>query len=79
MDDNNLLMIVLAFVFGYCLQGMMKNMCGRTLIEGACDIGGQCGDDEDCFCDDGIGNNAHECSGNIWNKFWNIGECASKD
>ena len=34
MDNNNLLMIILAFVFGYCLQGMMKNMCGGRLVEG---------------------------------------------
>jgi hypothetical protein len=40
MNDNNLLMIILAFVFGYCLQSMMKDMCGRTLIEGAI---GTCG------------------------------------
>jgi len=33
MDNNNLLMIILAFVFGYCLQGMMKNMCGGQIIE----------------------------------------------
>ena len=35
MDDNNLLMIVLAFIVGYCLPSMMKNMCGSRLIEGA--------------------------------------------
>jgi hypothetical protein len=34
MDNNNLLMIVLAFVVGYCLQSMMKNMCGGRLFEG---------------------------------------------
>jgi len=34
MDDNNLLMIVLAFVVGFMLQGMMKNMCGGRLLEG---------------------------------------------
>jgi len=34
MDDNNLLMIVLAFVVGFMLQGMMKNMCGGRLVEG---------------------------------------------
>ena len=34
MNDNDLLMIVLEFVFGYCLQGMMKNMCGERLVEG---------------------------------------------
>jgi hypothetical protein len=35
MDDNNLLMIILAFIVGYCLQGMMKNMCGGRLLEGS--------------------------------------------
>ena len=34
MKDNDLLMIILAFVFGFMLQGMMKNMCGGRLIEG---------------------------------------------
>jgi len=34
MDDNNLLMIVLAFIVGFMLQGMMKNMCGGQLVEG---------------------------------------------
>ena len=34
MDDNNLLMIVLAFVVGFMLPGMMNNMCGVRLIEG---------------------------------------------
>ena len=34
MDDNNLLMIILAFVVGFMLQGMMKNMCGGRLVEG---------------------------------------------
>ena len=34
MDDNNLLMIILAFVVGFMLQGMMKNMCGGRFVEG---------------------------------------------
>jgi hypothetical protein len=34
MDINELLMIVLAFVLGYMLPGMMKNMCGQRLVEG---------------------------------------------
>jgi hypothetical protein len=34
MKDNDLLMIILAFVFGFILLGMMKNMCGGLLIEG---------------------------------------------
>jgi hypothetical protein len=32
MDDNNLLMIILAFVVGYMIQGMMKNMCGGRQV-----------------------------------------------
>jgi hypothetical protein len=40
MDNNNLLMIILAFVVGFMLQGMMKNMCGGRLVEGA---GDNCG------------------------------------
>ena len=43
MKDNNLLIIILAFVFGYCLQGMMKNMCGGRLLEGAEKIPATCG------------------------------------
>jgi len=35
MGDNNLLMIILAFVVGFMLQGMMKNMCGGRLLEGS--------------------------------------------
>ena len=38
MDNNNLLMIILAFVVGFMLQGMMKNMCGGRLVEGSCGI-----------------------------------------
>jgi len=34
MDNNSLLMIMLAFVVGYCLPSMMKNMCGGRLVEG---------------------------------------------
>ena len=34
MDNNELLMIVLAFVVGYVCSGMMKNMCGGRLVEG---------------------------------------------
>jgi len=34
MDDNSLLMIVLAFVVGYMASGMMKQMCGGRLVEG---------------------------------------------
>ena len=35
MEDNSLLMIVLAFVVGYMCSGMIKNMCGYNLVEGA--------------------------------------------
>jgi len=35
MENNNLLMIILAFVVGFMLQGMMKNMCGGRLLEGS--------------------------------------------
>jgi len=34
MENNNLLMIILAFVVGFMLPGMMNNMCGVRLIEG---------------------------------------------
>ena len=34
MDNNELLMIVLAFVVGYMASGMMKQMCGQRLVEG---------------------------------------------
>ena len=34
MEDKRLLMIVLAFILGYMCSGMMKNMCGRRLLEG---------------------------------------------
>uniref|UniRef100_A0A6C0CY16 Uncharacterized protein n=1 Tax=viral metagenome TaxID=1070528 RepID=A0A6C0CY16_9ZZZZ len=36
MDNNELLMIVLAFILGYICNGMMKQMCGGRLFEGAC-------------------------------------------
>ena len=41
MDDDNLLMIILAFVIGFMLQGMMKNMCGSYLVEGTSHWGNQ--------------------------------------
>ena len=34
MEDNQLLMIVLAFVVGYMTSGMMKQMCRGRLVEG---------------------------------------------
>jgi len=42
MDNDNLLMIILAFAVGYCLQGMMKNMCGGRLFEGSGGLDGPC-------------------------------------
>tara|TARA_B100000676_G_C17866591_1_gene726289 strand:- start:578 stop:910 length:333 start_codon:yes stop_codon:yes gene_type:complete len=33
MDDNSLLMIILAFVVGYMCSGMMNSMCGGRFIE----------------------------------------------
>lgn len=34
MEDNSLLVIVLAFVLGCMCSGMMKQMCGQRLVEG---------------------------------------------
>ena len=34
MEDNSLLVIVLAFVLGCMCSGMMKQMCGGRLVEG---------------------------------------------
>ena len=34
MDDNSLLVIILAFVLGCMCSGMMKQMCGYNLVEG---------------------------------------------
>ena len=54
MDNNSLLMIVLAFVVGFMFPGMMKQMCGRRrLVEGFLDWlewrkkGMACGDEND--------------------------------
>ena len=35
MEDNKLLMIVLAFILGCMASGMMKSMCGGRLVEGS--------------------------------------------
>lgn len=32
MDNNELLMIILAFIVGYMCSGMMKQMCGSRLV-----------------------------------------------
>lgn len=43
MSDNNLVVIILAFILGCMCSGMMKQMCGGRLVEG---IGiGQSGND----------------------------------
>ena len=34
MDDNSLLVIILAFMLGCMCSGMMKQMCGQRLVEG---------------------------------------------
>ena len=35
MDDNSLLVIILAFVLGCMCSGMMNQMCGGRLVEGS--------------------------------------------
>jgi len=35
MDDNSLLVIILAFMLGCMCSGMMKQMCGGRLVEGS--------------------------------------------
>jgi hypothetical protein len=40
MDYNKLLKIFLAFILGYMLPGMMRNICGGRLVEG---VSSQCG------------------------------------
>jgi len=71
MDDNNLLMIILAFVIGYCLQGMMKNMCGGRLIEGSLTSGWD-------FCTDGSCPNGQLCSGKFISLKKPNGTCVDK-
>ena len=39
MEDNKLLMIVLAFILGCMCSQMMKSMCGGRLVEGSCPDG----------------------------------------
>jgi len=45
-ENNYLLIIVLAFILGYMLPGMMKNMCGGRLFEFSSKPNPQCGDDD---------------------------------
>ena len=53
MEDNSLLVIVLAFVLGCMCSGMMKQMCGQRLVEGEgkrCHRGdNSCGPGEYCY------------------------------
>ena len=57
-------MIIFAFVVGYMLQGMVKNMCSGGLLEGAqswesnCETNSDCNKNEKCKLDFG-GN--HKC------------------
>jgi hypothetical protein len=53
MDNNELLMIVLAFVVGYMASNMMKNMCGQRLVEG---------DEFEQTCDPTESNADYKCS-----------------
>jgi len=73
MDNNNLLMIILAFVVGYCLQGMMKNMCGDRLFEGVSVGDGLIENSDDCeisahnscqsgYCKTSYGGNRGRCA-----------------
>jgi len=32
-ENNNILIIILSFIMGYMLPGMMKNMCGGGIVE----------------------------------------------
>tara|TARA_B110000858_G_C17793523_1_gene471161 strand:+ start:399 stop:587 length:189 start_codon:yes stop_codon:yes gene_type:complete len=49
MEDNSLLMIVLAFVFGFMCSQMMKQICGGRLVEGdRVDYGEACHHFNDC-------------------------------
>jgi len=56
MENNNLLMIILAFVVGFMLQGMTKNMCGGRLVEGSLFGYGACGvkENQEAACDSAI-------------------------
>ena len=51
MDNNELLMIVLAFVLGYMASGMIRQMCGGRLVEGEVHPGLRSDDDEDGTCE----------------------------
>lgn len=50
MEDNSLLMIILAFVLGCMCSGMMKQMCGGRLVEGIqiCEQNSDCSGGKKC-------------------------------
>jgi hypothetical protein len=55
MDDNGLLVIILAFVVGYMASGMMKQMCGgQRLVEGSSWSGQNCTCSLDVNCQKGL-------------------------
>jgi len=77
MENNNLLMIILAFVVGYCLQGMMKNTCGGRLVEGSFLGWGACGitENKNNGCDfDADCKGDRQCGFNM-----SIGTCYGED
>ena len=68
MEDNSLLMIVLAFVLGCMCSQMMKQMCGGRLVEGLGYKGDICHSDSGCLsnkCElfDSLSNKVGTCDG----------------
>lgn len=51
MDDNSLLMIILAFVLGCMCSDMIKKMCGGRLVEGEGFEGFKGADGQLCYSD----------------------------
>jgi hypothetical protein len=47
--DDYIWIIILAFVAGFMLQDMMKNICGGRLVEGITFFGDDCTTNSDCF------------------------------
>ena len=71
MEDNSLLMIVLAFVLGCMCSDMMKQICGGRLVEGFKGADGDfCYSDSDCLSEQcnkifgSLKNSAGRCDGN---------------
>lgn len=67
MDDNKLLMIVLAFILGLMASKMMKNMCGGRLVEGAMYVAHSKGLGQPC--------SFGECKWDLWCNDGNCDEC----